>query len=183
MSILAKAPDDVSCDECESLSVSAKTVCESCKRDYTRAIMAYAEAGDMESLEIEIYWLVKQCVSLRWHLDIAEGALVLNHSDYTPLYNDDEWASQVLRDYAARVEADERRKSKSQRDPKEAVLSIVGDLEAEFPDGVPMDEIIDIAEQQGFGPEKIRAEVEAVHSDGQLCTPRVGKYLVTGDGQ
>jgi replicative DNA helicase Mcm len=70
--------------------------------------------------------------------------------------------------------------SKSQRDRKKAILDIVEGLESEHPDGVPIEDIIDVAEQEGFKEKRVRDDIETLYAGlAVLYCPQNGHYITT----
>lgn len=69
--------------------------------------------------------------------------------------------------------------SKTQSDRKRDILDIIEALMEEHPDGVPKEEIIDVAEQAGYDPKKVDNEITSLHkSAGKLWEPSVNKYVL-----
>jgi replicative DNA helicase Mcm len=61
--------------------------------------------------------------------------------------------------------------SKSQRDRKRGIKSVVEDLQDEYEKGAPIEEVLDVAEQEGIERSKAEHEIEQLTTSGELYQP------------
>ena len=62
--------------------------------------------------------------------------------------------------------------SKSQRDRIQNIKGIIGDIEAEYDDGAPIDVVIERAEEVGIDESKAEHEIEKLKQKGEVYEPR-----------
>ncbi len=69
--------------------------------------------------------------------------------------------------------------SKSQRERIKSLTSLIEDLEPEYEGGVPVEAIVDRAEDAGIDATKVEEEIEKLMQKGQVYEPQTGHLLTT----
>jgi replicative DNA helicase Mcm len=69
--------------------------------------------------------------------------------------------------------------SKSQRDRIRNLKGLIEEIEAEFDDGAPIDEVLDRAEEVGLDPSKAEDEIEKLRRKGEVYEPRQNHLRTT----
>jgi replicative DNA helicase Mcm len=68
--------------------------------------------------------------------------------------------------------------SKSQRDRIKNIKGLIADIEEEYEEGAPVDEVLDRAGEIGMDPDKAEGEIEKLRTKGEVYEPQQG-YLRT----
>ncbi|WP_237560420.1 hypothetical protein [Halolamina rubra] len=69
--------------------------------------------------------------------------------------------------------------SKSQRDRIKSVKALIGDIEEEYDEGAPIEEVLDRAGEIGMDEEKAEKEIESLRKKGELYEPVQGHLRTT----
>ena len=69
--------------------------------------------------------------------------------------------------------------SKSQRDRIKNIKGLIADIEEEYQDGAPLDEVIDRADEIGMDPGKAEQEIEKLRTKGEVYEPKQGHLRTT----
>jgi len=69
--------------------------------------------------------------------------------------------------------------SKSQRDRIKSVKALIGDIEEEYDEGAPVEEVLDRAGEIGMDEEKAEKEIESLRKKGELYEPVQGHLRTT----
>jgi replicative DNA helicase Mcm len=69
--------------------------------------------------------------------------------------------------------------SKSQRDRIKNIKGLIADIEEEFEEGAPVDEVLDRAGEIGMDPGKAEGEIEKLRTKGEVYEPKQGHLRTT----
>ena len=69
--------------------------------------------------------------------------------------------------------------SKSQRDRIKNIKGLIADIEAEYQEGAPVDEVLDRAGEIGMDPGKAEQEIEKLRTKGEVYEPKQGHLRTT----
>ncbi|MFC5135541.1 MULTISPECIES: LAGLIDADG family homing endonuclease [Haloferacaceae] len=69
--------------------------------------------------------------------------------------------------------------SKSQRDRIKNIKGLIADIEEEYEEGAPVDEVLDRAGEIGMDPGKAEAEIEKLRTKGEVYEPKQGHLRTT----
>ncbi|SDF70884.1 replicative DNA helicase Mcm [Halorubrum xinjiangense] len=69
--------------------------------------------------------------------------------------------------------------SKSQRDRIKNIKGLIADIEEEYEDGAPVDEVLDRAGEIGMDPGKAEQEIEKLRTKGEVYEPKQGHLRTT----
>jgi len=69
--------------------------------------------------------------------------------------------------------------SKSQRDRIKNIKGLIADIEAEYEEGAPVDEVLDRAGEIGMDPGKAEGEIEKLRTKGEVYEPKQGHLRTT----
>ncbi|TKX75997.1 minichromosome maintenance protein MCM [Halorubrum sp. GN11_10-6_MGM] len=69
--------------------------------------------------------------------------------------------------------------SKSQRDRIKNIKALIADIEEEYEDGAPVDEVLDRAGEVGMDPGKAEGEIEKLRTKGEVYEPKQGHLRTT----
>jgi replicative DNA helicase Mcm len=69
--------------------------------------------------------------------------------------------------------------SKSQRDRVKNLKALIQEIEAEYEEGAPVDEVIDRADEAGMDESKAEHEIEKLKQKGELYEPKQGHLRST----
>ncbi|WP_423995873.1 LAGLIDADG family homing endonuclease [Halorubrum trapanicum] len=69
--------------------------------------------------------------------------------------------------------------SKSQRDRIKNIKALIADIEEEYEEGAPVDEVIDRAGEIGMDPGKAEQEIEGLRTKGEVYEPKQGHLRTT----
>jgi replicative DNA helicase Mcm len=69
--------------------------------------------------------------------------------------------------------------SKSQRDRIKNIKGLIADIEEEYEEGAPVDEVLDRADEIGMDPGKAEQEIEKLRTKGEVYEPKQGHLRTT----
>jgi len=72
--------------------------------------------------------------------------------------------------------------SKSQRDRIKNIKGLIADIEEEYQEGAPVEEVLDRAGEIGMDPGKAEREIEKLRTKGEVYEPQQGHLRTTLDG-
>ncbi|MFB6218319.1 MAG: AAA family ATPase, partial [Halobacteriaceae archaeon] len=69
--------------------------------------------------------------------------------------------------------------SKSQRDRIKTIRSLIDEIEADYDEGAPVEEVLDRAEEQGTERSKAEHEIDQLKQKGEVYEPKQGHLRTT----